>query len=65
MQKQVHSQTDEDLWDKRRVAKYGGFSIRKIDHLIQSGRLGYVKVGKNVRFIPDDVRNFIRSCRIA
>jgi hypothetical protein len=56
--------TDEKLWDKKQTAGHARFSLRKLDYLIQAGLIPYVKIGKHVRFIPRDVREFVRSHRI-
>src|SRR5690349_668847 len=54
----------EDLWNKTRTARYLGIAVKTLDAWLRAGRgpRGR-KVGVQVRFLPDDVRRYLDTCR--
>ena len=40
----------KELLNKKELSNYLGFSVGKIDNLIKHNKIGYYKIGKNVRF---------------
>jgi excisionase family DNA binding protein len=49
------------LLDKKQAAETLGVSPVTVDRLRQSGKLPYRKIGGLVRFIPEDLDDFIRA----
>jgi excisionase family DNA binding protein len=49
------------LLDKKQAATALGVSPVTVDRLRQSGKLSYRKIGGLVRFIPEDLDDFIRA----
>jgi excisionase family DNA binding protein len=47
------------LFDKKQAAEALGISTVSVDRLRQEGKLPYRKIGHLVRFIPEDIENFI------
>ncbi len=54
----------EALWDKRVTARYLGINSNTLDRWIAQGRgpLG-MRVGKQVRYSPASVQEFLASCQ--
>ena len=53
-----------ELLTKRDVMRRASASLRTVDYWLQRGVIPYVKLGKLVRFVPDDVEKFIQAHRI-
>ena len=53
------------LRDKKEVSHETSFSIRKIDKLMEQRKIGYLKIGRSVRFylphVMDDLMKFERK----
>ena len=54
----------EELLNKKELSSYLGFSVGKIDHLIKHNKIEYYKLGKNVRFDINEVRNWVSTHKI-
>ena len=53
-----------DLWDPDRLAEHLGVSARFVRRLVEERRVPYLKVGKFVRFDPDEVDNWLEQQRV-
>jgi excisionase family DNA binding protein len=49
------------LWNKRDAAHYFGVTVRTIEIWMKSGRLGYFKIGRAVRFSSEDIRDQLKE----
>jgi len=49
----------KELLNKKELSNYLGFSVGKIDSLIKHNKIGYYKIGKNVRFNVDEVKSWV------
>ena len=52
------------LLDTDQAAEYLGMGKRTLQEKMADREIGYVKIGKSVRFHPDDVTEFIESKRV-
>jgi len=55
-------ETDSELWTTERVAKYLHVSLKTVFNLRKKG-LPYVQLGGAVRFVPQEIRNYLVSSR--
>jgi excisionase family DNA binding protein len=51
----------KELLNKKELSNYLGFSVGKIDSLIKHNKIGYYKIGKNVRFKIDEVKSWVST----
>jgi len=51
----------KELLNKKELSNYLGFSVGKIDNLIKHNKISYYKIGKNVRFNIDEVKNWVST----
>lgn len=51
---------DKALWTKSDVAERLGVTVRTINNWIAQNRIAYIKIGRNVRFRPSDVEDYIQ-----
>ena len=51
-------ETDSELWTTERVAKYLHVSLKTVFNLRKKG-LPYVQLGGAVRFVPQEIRNYL------
>ncbi|MHB1661379.1 MAG: helix-turn-helix domain-containing protein [bacterium] len=49
------------LIDMHRAADMLGICYRSIQNLIYKRQIGFVKIGKNYKFRPEDLNNFIEK----
>ncbi len=56
--------SETGLWKIDEVARHLKVSRRKVQLEIQRGALAHVKMGRNVRFRPEDVEAYILARRI-
>ena len=54
--------TDSDLWTSERVAQYLHVSLKSVFNLRKKG-LPFVKVGGAVRFVPQEVKDYLLTNR--
>jgi excisionase family DNA binding protein len=59
----MNTQT-ETLFDKREAAHKLRCCVRTLDYRLKRGQIPFVKLGKNVRFIPADIEAYIQAHRI-
>jgi excisionase family DNA binding protein len=55
-------ETDSELWTTERVAKYLHVSLKTVFNLRKKG-LPYVQLGGAVRFVPQEIRDYLVSSR--
>ena len=55
-------ETDSELWTTERVAKYLHVSLKTVFNLRKKG-LPYVQLGGAVRFVPQEIRNYLVNSR--
>jgi excisionase family DNA binding protein len=55
-------EADSDLWTTKRVAKYLHVSLKTVFNLRKKG-LPYVQVGGAVRFVPQEIRDYLVNSR--
>ena len=55
-------ETDSDLWTTVRVAKYLHVSLKTVFNLRKKG-LPYVQLGGAVRFVPQEIRDYLVTNR--
>jgi excisionase family DNA binding protein len=60
--KTLSQETDSELWTTERVAKYLHVSLKTVFNLRKKG-LPYVQLGGAVRFVPQEIRNYLVSSR--
>ena len=51
-------ETDSELWTTERVAKFLHVSLKTVFNLRKKG-LPYVQLGGAVRFVPQEIRNYL------
>jgi excisionase family DNA binding protein len=51
-------ETDSELWTTERVAKYLHVSLKTVFNLRKKG-LPYVQLGGAVRFVPQEIRDYL------
>ena len=51
----------KELLNKKKLSNYLGFSVGKIDNLIKHNKIGYYKIGKNVRFNVNEVKDWVSN----
>jgi excisionase family DNA binding protein len=49
------------LYKKKELCEIMGVSIGKIDFLMKENKIGYLKIGKNVRFREDDLDKYLNK----
>jgi len=53
------------MWDEREVARRLGVSVQTLrNHRYQDVGIPYIKFGRRVLYNPDDVSNYLDSCRV-
>jgi hypothetical protein len=50
---------EQVLWTKKDVARFLGRSVSSIDHDVSARKIPYLKVARQVRFDPDEVREWL------
>ena len=45
--------------NKKQLSSYLGMSIGKIDYLMKEDKIDYYKIGRNVRFNKDEIKNWV------
>ena len=55
-------ETDSELWTTERVAKYLHVSLKTVFNLRKKG-LPYVQLGGAVRFVPQEIRDYLTNSR--
>lgn len=50
----------ETLYTKKDLMKLFSVTEKTINRLMESGTLPYVKLGRSVRFVPDDIEQAIK-----
>ena len=55
-------ETDSELWTTERVAKYLHVSLKTVFNLRKKG-LPYVQLGGAVRFVPQEIKNYLVTNR--
>ena len=55
-------ETDSELWTTERVAKYLHVSLKTVFNLRKKG-LPYVQLGGAVRFVPQEIRDYLVTSR--
>ena len=61
-EKTQNIQTDDGLWTTERVAQYLHVSLKTVFNLRKRG-LPFVQLGGAVRFLPQEIRNYLISNR--
>jgi excisionase family DNA binding protein len=56
---------DAPCLDAQDVAEILGVSLRTIDRLRQSGSLTFRRVGHQIRFVPQDVADYLDRSRVS
>ena len=51
----------KELLNKKELSNYLGFSVGKIDNLIKHNKIEYYKIGKNVRFNVNEVKDWVSN----
>ena len=54
---------NNSLLNKKQLSSYLGMSIGKIDNLMKDDKIDYYKIGKNVRFNLDEIKEWIMKYR--
>ena len=54
---------ENTLLNKKQLSNYLGMSIGKIDNLIKDDKIGYYKIGKNVRFNMNEINEWLSKFR--
>ena len=52
---------EDKLLNKRELSNYLGFSVGKIDNLIKNHKIEYYKIGKNIRFNINEIKEWVSS----
>jgi excisionase family DNA binding protein len=60
--KTLSRETDSELWTTERVAKYLHVSLKTVFNLRKKG-LPYVQLGGAVRFVPQEIRDYLLNSR--
>jgi len=58
----VHPQDFEDLWTTKMVGKFLHVSVKTVSELRKKG-LPFVKLGGAVRFVPNEIRDYLANSR--
>lgn len=58
------SAQDDGLLTRDQAAHYVNFSTRKLRYEVKAGRIPFVQLGRNVRFIRGDLDAYIEAHRI-
>jgi excisionase family DNA binding protein len=61
----AETQTTGWLLDQSQLAQWLGVTERFIRRLVSERRIRFVKLGKQVRFDPEDVVAYVASCKVA
>lgn len=61
---QENSAQDEGLLTRHEAARHLKISTRKLRYEVKAGRIPFVQLGRNVRFIPIDLEAYVQSRRI-
>ena len=56
---------ENKLLDKKELSNYLGFSVGKIDTLIKDNKNEYYKIGRNIRFDVNEIKNFTQKFKIS
>lgn len=51
----------KELINKKELSNYLGFSVGKIDNLIKNHKIEYYKIGKNIRFNINEIKEWVSS----
>ena len=51
----------DELYNKRKAAAILGISTVTLDRLRQSGLLPYRKIGRQIRFLPEDIQAYLEK----
>tara|TARA_B110000967_G_C18761730_1_gene498221 strand:+ start:704 stop:886 length:183 start_codon:yes stop_codon:yes gene_type:complete len=54
---------ERTILNKKQLSNYLGMSIGKIDNLIKDDKIGYYKIGKNVRFNMNEINEWLSKFR--
>ena len=54
---------ERTILNKKQLSNYLGMSIGKIDNLIKDDKIGYYKIGKNVRFNMNEINEWLSEFR--
>jgi len=54
---------ERTILNKKQLSNYLGMSIGKIDYLIKEDKIGYYKIGKNVRFNMNEINEWLSKFR--
>ena len=54
---------ERTILNKKQLSNYLGMSIGKIDCLIKEDKIGYYKIGKNVRFNMNEINEWLSKFR--
>jgi len=60
--KTLSQETDSELWTTERVAKYLHVSLKPVFNLRKKG-MPYVQLGGAVRFVPQEIRDYLTNSR--
>jgi excisionase family DNA binding protein len=60
--KTLSPDTDSELWTTERVARYLHVSLKTVFNLRKKG-LPYVQLGGAVRFVPQEIRDYLLKSR--
>ncbi len=55
------SRTVEALWNARELAQRLGIHRTRLYHLVRTGRIPHLRVGRGIRFDPDAIREWERA----
>ena len=61
LDEKIH-ESDEDLWTTKEVARHLRVSLKTVFNLRKKG-LPYVQLGGAVRFVPQEIRNYLANSR--
>lgn len=50
----------QPLWTKKQAADYLSISLRTLDRVRDLGAIGWVEVGGQIRFEPEEIRNYVK-----
>jgi hypothetical protein len=61
---QDNAKTRDGLWKKSDVCQRLNISLRTLNYRLVDGSVPFIKFGGAVRFVPDDIKNLEKSCRV-
>jgi excisionase family DNA binding protein len=61
---QENSVQENGLLTRQEAARHLKISTRKLRYEVKAGRVPFVQLGRNVRFIPIDLEAYVQSRRI-